>query len=151
MGWLDPVHRDHTRSPKERMELATDCDYAPIQSEFYHKHKALVYKTRDLIGNILFFSFFILISMSCYINIEEGKFPFTVDFMADIAYGENKYLRNAYIALILGSIIGISVIYARRLIVRKTEGACFSKIYEHLEASGSLKKIRPVKPKRKNG
>ncbi len=122
-----------------------DCDHSPRQSELYATRAKDIEHFRDVLGFIVYGLFMILILLSSWINLEEGKFPFNVDFMADMAYAKRKF-GNPALALFVGFLTGLLMVFGRLLVIRVTESKCYEALTADLERKGKLRKIKPHKP-----
>lgn len=135
-------------SDSEDDEDEKECDHKPIQSELYYENKEVLKNAQSWIGGLVIVLFLVMIFLSSWIGIEEGQFPYNVDFVADIAYSKHRFGTPA-LALLFTFIFGVILLQVRRMLMDVTSNKCYEKVTEKLKANGKLRKIKSKPPKTK--
>lgn len=145
--WLESDSEDDDDDDEDNKKLPP-CDHKPIQSELYYDNKEMLKNAQTWIGGMVLFLILLMIFLSSWIGLEEGQFPYNVDFMADIAYSKYRF-GTPVMALFITFVLGAILLQVRRFLIEITSTKCYEKVSEHLEANGKLRKIKPKPPKTK--
>lgn len=138
-SWLESDSEDDDEEEEE-------CDHKPIQSELYYNNKEILQNIQFYTGFVVIGALLLMIFVSSWIGIEEGKFPYNIDFMADIAYSKNK-VGTPTVALVITFIFGVILLQVRRKFMQLTSNKCYDVVNENLKASGKIRNIKPKPPK----
>ena len=133
-------------SDSEDEEEEEECDHKPIQSQLYYENKDMLKKAQVWLGGFVMGLFLLMIFLTSWIGLEEGKFPYNVDFMADIAYSKYRFGTPA-LALVITFILGVVLLQVRRFLMQFGTNKCYTSVTEHLQAQGKIRKIKPKPPK----
>lgn len=139
-GWLDDE-----RESKDPRKLERNCDHSPIQSVLYNVHKSLLEDVQMLLVAIITIAIILLVFLTNWINIEEGRFPFNVSFVADMAYSKHK-MGTPVAALLMVAFASITIVFGRRFIIGLTENSIYEKMMGYCKENGILRVVKPKAP-----
>lgn len=134
-GWLHDVSNP-----------AFDGEHVPVQSELYINNKERIKEINDILYVAIIVLFGIVVLLGSWKNLEEGKFPFNINFIADIAYANNK-AGTPFIALVMVFFVGMIMYFGRIALLQVTETGLFNAVKDQLEKAGQLRVVHPVAPK----
>lgn len=127
------------------VEKKSNCDHCPVQSSLYANNEHLIDQIQTIVYVLVMVLFMALIFLTSWKNIEKGRFPYNIDFMADIAYSKHK-MGTPMMALFMTFVAGVFFIFARRLFLKITEDKAYEKLVEKLKSWGKIRIIKPQKP-----
>lgn len=143
--WLESDSEDDSDDDSDDDDRKK-CDHKPIQSKLYYENKEILKETQSYLSYIALALILTVIFLTSWIGLEEGKFPYNVDFMADIAYSKYRFGTPAF-ALFITMVLGVIFLYTRRFLMQFGTETCYKTITEHLQAQGKIRKIKPKPPK----
>ena len=73
------------KKPKVKVEHYVE------QNTFYREWETHVKDSKDKLITLIYTFFVIAVLLSVFINLQEGKFPFNIRFLADTAYSKKKW------------------------------------------------------------
>lgn len=144
MTTLPPNDKQWLQSNPD-MEIKTNCDHCPIQSSLYANNEKLIDQILTIMYILLMMLFMGLIFLTSWKNIEKGKFPFNIDFMADMAYSKHK-MGTPMMALFITFLAAVLFLFTRRLFLKVTEDKVYDKLMEKLKSLGKIRIIKPQNP-----
>jgi hypothetical protein len=144
-GWLQD---DDEEEEEGQQGQAKKRVHRPRQSSFYFEHSAAIKRARDRTGFISLALFLLVVGLTSWINIEEGRFPFNVDVLADMAYNRRSW-GTPMAALLLVVCAGAAIVLGRIAALGAVEGTVHKVVESDLHARGHLATVQPLPPKKK--
>ena len=142
--WLDSPDEDDDELASAEI-LNDGSDHHPIQSRLYTDNKPLLMRIQKVLTNATIIAFVLMISISSWINLEEGEFPFNIDFVADAAYDKKK-MGTPLMVLSVALFVGVVLLFVRLMMIAVTENTVYNSLKEYLSTRGRLRLIKPLKP-----
>jgi hypothetical protein len=143
---LPDYESDEEEEEVVRGEAAAGRLHRPRQSWLYSQHAELIRRARDATGYTAMALFLLLVLLTSWINLEEGRFPFNVDVIADMAYSRRKWGTPAT-ALGLVALAGVFAVVLRSLLLTNMEAGVYHAVEGNLRSAGRLRKVDPRPPK----
>ena len=78
-------------SEHDKPDKKPEVEHLAEQSAVYTDYKAYIKYVKENATKVLYFLFFVILMIGLWINLEEGRFPFNVKFIADRAYSKRKW------------------------------------------------------------
>lgn len=126
-------------------EKHSGYDHQPVQSSLYANNEERIDQLQSLLYMIVVVLFMVLIFLTSWKNIEQGKFPFNIDFMADIAYSRDR-MGTPLVALMMTFVAGLMLVLMKRLFFQVTEEKIYQTLVKNLEGLGKIRSVNPIKP-----
>lgn len=121
-----------------------DPDFDVVEKSDFYRHYGESMKTvRDTLGMTGMGLFITSMLVALWINLEEGLFPFNIDFMARTAYWQNEW-GTALVALVIAFVASYAILKSRRTVVGTIQGKVSEALQGVLERKGKLRKIKVV-------
>lgn len=119
--------------------------HTPVQSHLYTNNKENIKGVQEMLYAMIIVLFASIVLIGSWVNLEEGKFPFNINFIADIAYAKNK-TGTPIIALLMVFIMGMILYFGRLALLQVAEKGVVDTVKTHLNESGQLRLVRPISP-----
>jgi hypothetical protein len=118
----------------------------PRQSPFFFRYRDTIVRVRDRTGWAALALFGVVIIMTSWINLEEGRFPFNISGLADMAYTRGQP-GTPGLALLLVASVGLVVLTVRIFALEHVDTTAASLTSNVLGSQGMLVPVRPKPPK----
>lgn len=113
------------------------------KSDFYRHFGPAMATVRDTLGMTGMGMFIASMLVALWINLEEGRFPFNIDFMARTAYWQNEW-GTAFVALAIAFAGSYAILKSRRTVVGALQGRAGEALQGVLERQGKIRKMKVV-------
>ena len=130
---------DGEESPTEKKD---PCDHRPKQSEFFEKNGDLAKKVKSVMETGAMVLFLGVVLLASWINLEEGRFPYNISWVADVAYVNNKW-GTPFFALVVTVVVGITLYFIRGAAISSVQDKCFKTVEDGLKQTGHVRKVEP--------
>lgn len=117
-------------------------DYIIHHSPFFRAYGCHIERARNILTYIGTGIMLLTLVLTIWINLEYGRFPFNVDFVASIAYHERQWGTPA-IALFLGLVASVAFIALKTKCIEVIESGAQANVERSLAKWHRLKKIEP--------
>jgi hypothetical protein len=132
-------------TPINKAKQVFSAHHQPRQSETFAKNRKTLKRIRDVTGYIVLALVIFLTLLTSWIGLEEGAFPFNIDFVADIAYSRHR-LGTPALALFFVAMAAVMVYWVQHTIVSFTRDGVSKTVESQFARMGKLRIVRPVEP-----